>query len=205
MRLPSALTVLFLAGTTTVPALSRDLPFCWGVQGSLGLSTGDLKDTTSNWPCLSLGGHMDFPMGSKQALRARMDGLFFRSTHEHFKGTGAGDGWDRDLKTKVQGWSLGAEYLLRPLVREPRLTIGAGLHAVRWSVDATSTLDMTVGSNTGRVVETSKPSWTKLGVSLLVAYQIAPHLSAEARVLSSAYGWEGEHVQVGQLGLAWTF
>ena len=55
------------------------------------------------------------------------------------------------------------------------------------------------------MVDSSNPSWTKVGISLVAGYQISPKVRAEVRVLSSSYGWEGERVQVGQFGLSWTF
>jgi len=209
MRSPDLLIATLLVGVISLPAMAQSRPIQWGVQGSLGLSTGDLKDTANSGPCFSLGGHMDYTVMKGHTLRARVDGMFFQSTNLQSRGTSDGNPWLRSLDTKVRGWSLGAEYLLQPFPRESRLTFGAGLHLVRWSVNNTSTLELTVGTNsgasTGTLVESSTPSWTKVGISLLVAYRITPRLSAEARVLSSGYGWEGERVHLGQIGLAWTF
>ena len=98
-----------------------------------------------------------------QTLRARLDGLFFQSTQQSATGVSVGNPWTRNLETKVQGWSLGAEYLIQPFPQTIPVTFGAGLHFVRWSVDSTSTLDLTVGTDTGRVIENSKPAWTKVG------------------------------------------
>jgi len=199
------LLVAFTAGSMSLPALAQELPFRWGFQGSLGVSTGDLKDTTRSKPCLSLGGHLDYSLATNQTLRGRLDMLVFQSNQEEASGTSGGNPWTRSLETKVQGWTLGAEYLIQPFSPEIPVTFGAGLHLVRWSVDSTSTLDLTVGGTTGRVVENTKPTWTKAGISVLAIYRINRRLSAEARLLSSAYGWEGERVHVGQVGLTWTF
>ncbi len=205
MRRTPVLFVTLLAGAISLPAQGQEHSFQYGFQGSLGVATGDLKDTTRNKPCLSLGGHLDYALAPQQTLRARLDGLFFQSTQQVSAGTSGGNAWTRSLDTKVQGWTLGAEYLIQLFPQEFPVTFGAGVHLVRWSVDSTSTLDLTVGSTTGNVVESSKPAWTKIGISLLASYRINRQLSAEARLLSSAYGWEGERVQVGQLGVVWTF
>lgn len=194
-----------LVWVLSLPVAAQGQPFQWGFQGALGLSTGDLKDTTSNKPCLSLGGHLDYPLAAHQTLRARLDGLFFQSTQQQATGVSGGNAWTRNLETKVQGWSLGAEYLIHLFPQKLPVTFGAGMHLVRWSVDSTSTLNLTVGTDTGRVIESSNPAWTKVGFSLLASYRINRNLSAEARLLSSAYGWEGERVQVGQVGVTWTF
>ena len=191
-----------------MPAVAQSSPFQWGFQGSLGLPIGDLKDTTKG-PCLSLGGHLDFSLAANQTLRLRLDGLFFQAAEQQAAGVSGGNAWARQLETRVQGWALGAEYLVAPFESQSNLTFGAGLQLVRWSMDATSTLALTVGTgpgmSTGTVIGNSKPTWSKLGISLLAAYRINRSLGVEARLLSSAYGWEGERAQVGQFGLTWTF
>lgn len=205
MHPASALLGLLLLGTSAFPAKAQVRSLEWGVQGSLGFSTGDLKDTAGSRPCLGIGVHADYHLSADQTIRARLDALLFRSAHKESAGISAGNPWVRTLDTKAQGWALGAEYLVRPFQREPRLRLGGGVNLVRWSLDSTSDLAITAGENTGTVVLGSRPTWTKVGVSALVTYQISSHLSAEVRLLSSSYGWEGERVQVGQLGLAWTF
>ena len=177
----------------------------WGVRGSLGLSTGDLKDTTNNTPGLGLGGFYEYRLTDKQAIQARLDGLLFRSAHRQTTGVSAGTPWTRDLDNQVAAWMLGAEYLMQPIHDQPRLRVGGGLHLVRWVVNDTSRLSLSVGGGPGTVLESSNPTWTKVGLSLVANYRLSPHLSAEARVLSSSYGWQGERVQVAQVGLSWSF
>jgi hypothetical protein len=205
MHAASALLGLLLLGTSAIPAKAQVRSLDWGVQGSLGFPTGDLKDTAGSGLCPGLGVHADFNLSANQTIRARLDGLFFRSARKDSAGTSGGNPWVRTLETKAQGWALGAEYLTRPFQKEPRLRLGIGLNLVKWSLDTTSSLTMTSGTNTGTVVAGSTPTWTKVGVSALATYQLSPRWSAEVRILSSSYGWEGERVQVGQLGLAWTF
>jgi len=57
----------------------------------------------------------------------------------------------------------------------------------------------------GTVEEGNTPAWTRLGLSLGAAVRITPRLRAEARVLTSPYGWEGERVNVFLAGVLWTF
>jgi hypothetical protein len=185
--------------------MAQASPCQWGLQGSLGIPTGDLKDTAKSNPCLGMGGHLDYALAPKQTLRARFEALLFQSITQRAVGSTGGHAWTRDLKTQVQGWTLGAEYLREPFLSHPNLTLGAGMHVVRWHLETTNTLAMTVGTDIGTMVESSKPAWTKLGISLLAAYRVNRNFSAEARVLSSAYGWEGERVHLGQIGLVWTF
>jgi hypothetical protein len=164
-----------------------------------------LKDTATSNPCLGLGGHLDCALAPQKTLRARLEALFFQSTTQQAVGSTGGHPWTRDLQTKVQAWTLGAEYLSTPFLSQPNLTLGAGLHFVRWNLETTNTLAMKVGTDTGTMIEGSKPAWNKPGISLLAAYRISRNASAEARLLSSAYGWEGERVHLGQVGLVLTF
>jgi len=194
-----------LLGLAALPASAQSRSREYGARASVGLATGDLRDTTSNSPCYDLGAFADFHLAENQVIQARLDGLFFPSEHKQSKGTSGGNPWVRDLDTRVKAWTLGAEYLVRPFQGLPRLQLGGGVHLVHWTVDNSSVLTLTVGATSGSVAENSRPTWNKVGLSVVTRYQLSRHLGAEARLLSSAYGWEGERVQVGQLGLSWTF
>ncbi len=183
-----------------IPARAGD--WRWSALASLGASSGDLKDTAGGGPGLGLGVTAERPVRGEDRLRVRLDGLFLPAAHRTGTGTTAGVDWTRRLDTRVQGWSLGAEYLFDQPFGLRRLSAGGGLAAVRWTVDATSTLDL---PGAGTVVEASRPSWTKLGAALVADCRLTGHLRATARLLSCPYGWEGERVNVAHLGLAWTF
>jgi hypothetical protein len=176
-----------------------------GLQASLGATSGDLRDTTGGRPCLDLGAHVEWPVAQHGTLRARFDGMFFETAHRTGSGLSDGVAWNRQLDTQVRGWALGAEYLFRDLPWAPRLRFGGGVHATRWQVDSTSTLEVTGSGTTGTVAEANVPGWTKLGWSLAADYQLTGRLRAEARMLTSPFSWEGERVNVLQLGLLWTF
>ncbi len=205
MRLVSILIATIVFGLGVSPARAQERSLQWGVQGALGLSTGDLKDTADQGLSLNLGGHMDYAVMPGHTLSTRLDGLFFQAARKRSSGSTGGNPWTHDLQTKVQGWTLGAEYILQLFKADSRVSVGGGVHLVRWTVDSTDTLDITTPGGGGRVVDSSNPSWTKVGISLVAGYQISPKVRAEVRVLSSSYGWEGERVQVGQFGLSWTF
>lgn len=205
MLRPSILVTLLIAGIPSLPVEAAEPQWQWGVRGFLGAPTGDLKDTTGSAPSLGVDGHVDVRIADGQTLRASLGVLVFERTTNRTTGTSDGDPWVRTLDTRVKGWTLGGEYLIRPFRSVPGLRLGAGLHLVRWTVDATSSLTLEAGAGAGTVVVASSPNWTKAGISALASYRITPRLSAEARLLTSAYGWQGERVHLGQLGLAWTF
>lgn len=176
----------------------------WSGHAALLFSGGDLKDTAGTGPGLSLGVAISQDLPRGLTLRGRFEGIRFK-THKSTEQDGTHSAYSHTLETGVQGWALGAECLVHPWARVSPVSVGAGLHLVRWTLDVTNTLDMTVGMATVRIQEKSKPTWNKLGASLFMGYQINRNLGLEARVLSSAYGWEGERVQIGQLGLNWSF
>lgn len=175
----------------------------FGFQASLGASSGDLRDTTDRNPCLDLGLNAEFEVRPGLAVRGRLDGLFFATAHRTGTGTDTGTAWTRRLDTRVEGWSLGAEGLAA-VPGLPRLRLGGGLHAVRWRVDGTSTL-VIAGPDGGTVVERNTPAWTRLGASLLADLRITGRTDLEVRLLRSPYGWEGERVNVLQVGLVHQF
>jgi hypothetical protein len=195
--------ILLLAGTCAAGFLQAQTTL--GVQASLGSPSGDLRDTVGGRPGLGLGVRAEWPVRAHGTLRARFDGLFFETAHRVGSGTSNGVDWTRRLDTRVQGWSLGAEFLARDLAWAPRFRFGAGVHAVRWQVDSTSTLEVSGPGAAGTVVEANVPAWTKLGWSLTGDYRITDRLRAEARLLTSPFSWEGERVNVLQLGVLWTF
>ncbi len=176
----------------------------WSGHAALLFTGGDLKDTAGTGPGLSLGVAISQDLPRGVTLRGRFEGIRFR-THKSTEHQEADPVYSHRLETGVQGWALGAECLVHPWPRVRPVSVGAGLHLVRWTMDVTNTLDMTVGTATVRIQERSKPTWNKLGASFLMGYQINRNLGLEARVLFSAYGWEGERVQIGQLGLNWSF
>lgn len=201
MNVTTCLTAV-VGGLVCLSARAGAPDWRFSLQGSLGATSGDLKDTTNGKPCLGLGAFAERPTRGADVFRARLDGLFMSSAHRTGSGSSEGVPWTRRLDTRVQGWSLGAEYLVGHPFGLPRLAAGGGLAVVRWTVDSTSTL---VFPGTGSVVEASKPAWTKVGVTLVADYRMAERLRAQARMLTCPYGWEGERVNVWQMGLAWTF
>jgi len=205
MLRPSVLVTMLIATVPSLPVEAAEPQCQWGVRGFLGAPTGDLKDTTGSAPSLGVDGHVDIRIAAGHTLRASLGMLVFEGTTNRTTGISDGDPWVRSLETRVKGYTLGGEYLISPIPSVPGLRLGAGLHLVRWMVDATSSLTIQAGAGSGTVVVASSPNWTKAGFSALASYRITPRLSAEARLLTSAYGWQGERVHLGQLGLAWTF
>lgn len=187
---------------STLAAGDRELR--WGAQAGLGRSSGDLGDTTGGRPNLDLGLHLERRVAEHGVLRGRLDGMFFESTHRVGTGVTDGTAWTRQLDTRVQGWALGAEYLVTDLPGLSRFRFGVGAQAVRWSIDSRSTLDVSDGQVSGRVVEANRPVWTRLGLSLVADYRLSRKWRAEARVLTCPYSWEGERVNVLQVGAVWT-
>ncbi|WP_316412888.1 hypothetical protein [Mesoterricola silvestris] len=144
-----------LCAFVCLPARAEGRDWRFGVQGSLGAASGDLKDTTRGNPSLDLGGFAQRPVREDDQVRFRLDGLFFSAAHRTGTGSTAGVAWTRRLDTRVQGWSLGAEYLFGHPFGLARLRAGGGVAAVRWTVDSTSTLDI---PGAGTVVEASRPA-----------------------------------------------
>lgn len=203
-------SAMFLVAALAWPVASAAQPdeargWTWGAQALLGPTSGDLQDTTNHNPCLDLGLHAERPVFGADRIRLRLDGLFFTRVQRRGTGVTEGVAWTRDLDTRVRGWSLGAEYLFQDLLGVKGLAAGGGLHLVRWSVDSTSTLVVLEGPTQGTVVESNTPAWNKAGLSLVADYRLSRRLRAEARILTGPYGWEGERVNVYQLGVLWTF
>lgn len=180
------------------PAMRR-----YGFQAGVGTSSGDLADTSNDTPCLDLGVHVEFPALPRVWIRARLDNLTFANARRTGTGSDQGVPWVRHLDTRVRAWSLGAEGLAE-LPGLPRVRLGAGLHAIRWSVASTSTL-VIGGPDGGSVVERNTPSWTRLGVSALADLRLGKRVWLEGRLLTSPYGWEGERVNLLTVGLACRF
>ncbi len=169
-----------------------------GVQGGLALPTGDdLSITTGSGLSLDVGIHATWALDTSSDLRTRLDLLTFAQGHQDVAAPLV-----QHLDTRVQGLALGCEYLYRFNGSTGRWGAGAGLYLIRWSVDSTNRVTV---AGAGIAQSTGTSHWTREGLGLVGSYRITPRLEAEARWVSSHYGYENLPARLGTLGLLWRF
>ncbi len=167
-----------------------------GLQGGLALPSGDDLRLTAGTG-LDVGVHATWALDTSSDLRTRLDLLTFAQGHQDVAAPLV-----QHLDTKVQGLALGCEYLYRFNGSAGRWGAGAGLYLIRWSVDSTNRVTV-AGAGIAQSAGTSH--WTREGLGLVGSYRITPRLEAEARWISSHYGYENLPARMGTLGLLWRF
>ena len=190
-QLVLALAWLFLGNPIWGQSLPNSLAL--GVQGGLALPAGDdLRITTGPGLNLTAGIHATWALDASSTVRPRLDLLSFAAGHQD-----ASTPLVQHLDTSVQGVALGCEYLYRIQGARGRWAAGAGLYLIRWSVASSNQI-----SAAGGVAQASGSShWTRQGLGLVASCRIAPRLAAEARWISSHYGYQNLPARFGTLGL----
>jgi hypothetical protein len=156
-------------------------------------SSSDLRITAGS-PSVALGLHGTWSATASQSLRPRVDYTVFAG-----RGQNATLGsYSQSIDTRVSSLALGVDWLWQ--VR-PRLGLGLGVSAIRWSVDATngftSSFGHAVAAGTSRVWQPS--------VGPVLTYRLSPTLEVEGRWIRSHYGMENAPANAGSLGLVWRF
>jgi len=195
MRLLAATLIGLLTGNGL---LAQGVPtrLGFGVQGGLALPSGDDLQVTAGTG-LDLGLHVSWAINDFNEIRPRLDLMTFAHGHQDMATP-----LQQHLDTKVQGLSLGCEYLYRFQCSAGRWGAGAGIYFIRWSVDSINRVTV-AGAGVAQVTGTSH--WTREGLGLVGTYRITPHLEGEARWISSHYGYENLPARLGTLGLLWRF
>lgn len=161
--------------------------------GLLVPAAPDLKLTTGSGPSPNLGAMVAWGSREDFALRLRVDLTRFREGRQEADTPGV----HQVITTQVRNESIGLEQL----DYEGPWSFGAGLYAVRWSVDSANRLE-----SAGDVFEPrSTTCWTRLGLGLMVGRQWSKHADVEFRFMSSHYGQENQPTNVVSLNLIWTF
>ena len=163
----------------------------------------DLKLTTGSGLNLDLGVHATWQFNRSEDIRPRLDLLTFSGGHQD-----ALTPLVQHLDTKVQGLSLGTEFLYhvgdssRVEPRNGPWAVGAGVYLIRWSVDSTNQVGL---PGAGSTQASGTRHWTRMGYGLVSSYRLTPRLEAEARWIASHYGYENLPARFGTIGLLWHF
>jgi len=193
----AALLVAFglsLTGFAAEALRASDAPR-FGVQAGLAVPSGrDLSVTTGSGTGLDLGLHATWELADRHVIRPRVDLWVFTQGHQVVQAPKA-----QRIDTKVQGLALGGDYLFRPT---NKWAVGAGLYLIRWSVESSNQLSFP-GAVKAQATGTSH--WNRLGLGLMGTYRLAPRLEAEARCISSQYGYENLPARLCTAGLLWRF
>ena len=179
---------------------ATDLPDKWslGMQGGLALPSGDdLRITTGSGVNLTAGVHATWIFTETSELRPRFDFAMLSRGQQD-----VATPLVQHLDTKVQGFSTGCDYLYRFDGQQGRWAAGAGLYLIRWSIDSTNRVSV---PGSGVAQASGSSHWTREGLGLLGTYRVSHHLEAEARWISSHYGYENLPARFGTLGLLWRF
>jgi len=190
--------VLVALGLAGGPGLRASEPLRWGVQ--LGLAqpgSGDLKVTAGSGLHATLGFHGEWALDEQQALRGRLDLTFFARGYQQ----GQAPGLSQELWTRVTADSLGAEYLFRPNALGGRWALGAGLYAIRWTVDSTQRLQ----TSGGTFAPSGSSTWTRQGLGVLAGYRWTSHAETELRFVTSHLGYQNQPARSTSLSLLWHF
>lgn len=195
MRLLAAALIGLLAGNG-LAAEGMPIRLGFGVQGGLVLPSGDdLRMTAATG--MDLGVHITWAVNDFNEIRPRLELISFAKGHQDVSAPLV-----QHLDTNVQGFAMGCEYLYRINGYSGRWATGGGLYLIRWSVDSTNRVS-TVG---GGVTQASSSShWTREGLGLVGTYRMTPRLEAEARWISSHYGYQNLPARFATLGLLWRF
>lgn len=195
-RLPSSLLMGLLLGQ--MPLCATD-SIRWGLQaGWLAPASSDLRLTTGSGLNASLGARVEWnsqEWGSReqQTVRFRFD----IDRYKEGKQVSDAAGLHQEIRTTVKNASFGVEQLFYV----DRWSYGAGLYAIRWTVDSTNLLVTPGGS-----FEPSGPSsWTRFGLSMSVGHRWTEHVEVELRMVGSHYGQENQPTGVVSLDFVWTF
>jgi hypothetical protein len=171
----------------------------WGAQGGLLVpASSDLRLTTGSGLNASLGARVEWhsqEWGSREQQTVR-----FRIDMERYKeGKQVSDaaGLHQDITTKVRNASLGVEQLFYV----DDWSYGAGLYAIRWTVDSTNLLATSGGSFT----PSGSSNWTRFGLSVALGHRWTEHVEVELRMVGSHYGQENQPIGVVSLNFVWTF
>jgi hypothetical protein len=106
------------------------------------------------------------------------------------------------IHTRVERASLGVEGLLRGKAALERLSVGAGLYLLRWSVDSRNRFVPPVGEP---VRASGRSHWLRPGCGVLCTWRLGPDLELEGRLLWSRWGYEDRATGAAGLGLTWQF
>jgi len=193
----SAIVFLILA-VAGGPELGATEPLRWGAQvGLVQPGSGDLKVTAGSGPHILLGFHGEWTWDGQQALRTRLDVTFFSRGHQQ----GELPGLHQELWTRVTADSLGVEYLVRPRALGGRWALGAGLYAIRWTVESRQLLQ----TSGGTFAPSGSSHWTRQGLGLLAGYRWTPQAETELRFVSSHLGYQNQPARSTSLSLIWHF
>ncbi|WLT31443.1 hypothetical protein [Geothrix sp. PMB-07] len=186
--------ILALAGCLLGPMVAAEDALHFSLQAGLQVPTApDLKRTAGTGPSPNLGAMVAWGSREDFALRLRVDMTRFREARQEVDSPGL----KQAITTKVRSESVGLEQL----DYEGPWSFGAGLYAVRWTVDSANRLE-----SAGDVFEPrSTTRWTRLGLGLMVGRQWSKHTDVELRFMSSHYGQENQPTNVVSVNLVWTF
>ena len=168
----------------------------FGVHAGLAFPAGDDLRMTAKTG-VNLGVNASWTLGTSSDLRARLDLLSLAEGHQDVVTPLV-----QHLDTKVQGLSVGCEYLYRLENSGGRWAVGPGIYFIRWSVESTNRVTVT---GAGVAQNSGTSHWNRVGLGLLGTYRITRQLEAETRWISSHYGYENLPARFGTLGLLWRF
>lgn len=195
-RRRGALRALLGLGMSLLPSLGLRAEDALHVSLQAGLqipTAPDLKRTAGSGPSPNLGAMLAWGSREDFALRLRLDATRFREARQEVDSPGL----RQTITTKVRYESLGLEQLNY----EGPWSFGAGLYAVRWSVDSANRLE-----SAGEAFEPrSTARWTRLGLGAMVGRQWAKHVDVELRFMASHYGQENQPATAVSLNFVWTF
>jgi hypothetical protein len=170
----------------------------WGAQVGAAVPTSrDLRITTRGGLSPSLGIHLTWAIDEYHSLRPRLDFWSFGEDQQEVTTPLV-----QKIETRVQGLTLGLEYVRHFGSRHERWSAGAGAYLIRWSVKSTNGLTFPGG---GIVQATGTSDWLRPGLGLLGGCRITQHLQLEVRWISSRYGYEDLPAHLGTAGLLWNF
>jgi hypothetical protein len=170
----------------------------WGLQCGLAFpASSDLKLTTRPGVGGLLGVHFAWQATQAQALRARVDAVWFSSGSQDKPGPIL----EQQILTQDRNGGVALEYLYRPSAPmfEGRWALGAGLHLIRWTVAGKDRLSLSNGS----YLSSGTSAWTREGIGGVVAYRLRRHLEFEGGILFSHYGYENQAASYAYLNLLW--
>jgi len=144
----------------TVPSLQAEPPR-YGVQGSVSIPLGDLKDYADSKPAPGVGIHGTFDMGDGHMLRPRLDYAIYPEAAF------------ASVKQKASSLSLGGDYLYFIAEKPEGLYLIGGLSAMRWVFEHKDALT-SVNTNS-----------TKIGLALGLGYQWNATVGLEARYVQA--------------------
>jgi hypothetical protein len=169
-----------------------------GLQVGLAMPAGnDLKVTAGSAWKPTLGVDVTWHPLEKHSLRSGIDLWDFSRAEQ-----GTQVPLIQRIDTRVEAQAVSETYLYRPGGTDGPWAVGVGLYLIRWSVTSSNSVAI---PGPGTALGQGRSRWTRQGIGLQVSRRLTRQLDAEARWLSSHYGYQNLPAYLGTVGLHWRF